>query len=122
MSYPLHPMSLYLSIIQKELPRSTALLEKLILDSQLVKKSPVLWNLNVYYHAQKSPPLDPMLSQMNPVHTITPCFIMIHLNIIILPKPIAPKQSLPSYLTKILYAYVVSSMRDICPTISFSLI
>jgi len=35
----------------------------------------------------KSPPLDPILRHMNPVHTLTPCSPKTHFNIIHLPMP-----------------------------------
>jgi hypothetical protein len=31
----------------------------------------LLWNAKAYHHAHKTPPLDSIMSQMNPVHTLT---------------------------------------------------
>jgi len=46
--------------------------EKLIV-AQLIKKYPAFFmDLKVHHHVHKSPPLDPILSQLNPVHPIDP--------------------------------------------------
>jgi hypothetical protein len=38
----------------------------------------ILWNTEIYYRVHKSPPLAPILSQINPVHATTFCFSKIN--------------------------------------------
>jgi hypothetical protein len=63
-------------------PWSRVLLEKLTVYSARKKISCLLHNPKVHYHIHKSPSPVPVLSQMNPTHTLQPYFPKIHFNIL----------------------------------------
>jgi hypothetical protein len=49
------------------------------------QKYPALWNPTIHYCVHKSPPLDHILRQLNPVHPINSCLPKAHLNVILPP-------------------------------------
>jgi hypothetical protein len=77
----------------------------------------VLWNPKFHYRVQKSPPLDPILSQINPVH-ITPAYLR---SILILSTYLRfglPSGFLPSgFPTNILYSFLSAPIRATGPAL-----
>ena len=57
--------------------------------------SRLVWNPKVHYRSHKCPPTVSISNHIDPVHTPTSYFLMIHFNIILPSTPGSPKCSLP---------------------------
>jgi hypothetical protein len=68
-------------------PWCRMLFEKLIVTQPVEKYPAFLWNPKVHHRVHKSPPLDPILNQPNPVRPIDPYLPKVHLNVILPPTP-----------------------------------
>jgi hypothetical protein len=83
------------SVTHSLTPWCRILFEKLTV-TQLVKKYPAfLWNPKVHYCVHTSLLLDPILSQLNPVHPINPYLPKVHPNVILPPTPRSSQWPLP---------------------------
>jgi hypothetical protein len=72
-----------------------------------------LWNPKVHYRVHKSPPLVPILSQIDPIHTISLKSILIVYTHLRLDLPSGHSPS--DFPINILYAFLFSHIRATCP-------
>jgi hypothetical protein len=75
----------------------------------------ILWNPKVQYRIHKSPPLVPILSRMNPIHSIPSYLSKIHFNIVHSRLGL-PSRLFPSgFPTNILYTFLFSPIHATRP-------
>jgi len=76
----------------------------------------LVWNPKVHFRAHSSPPLVPILNQINPVQTFPPYFPKINSNINLHLRLGLPSGVFPSgFPTEILYAFLVYPKRATYP-------
>jgi hypothetical protein len=86
-------------------------------DCAAIQELPsILWNPKVHYHVHKSPPLVPILSHINPIHTIPSylrSILVLFTHLLLgLPSGLVPS----GFLTYILYAFLLSHIRATFPS------
>jgi len=85
-----------------------------LLVARLVKKFPAIKGPEFYYRVHNIPPIYLMLSQLNPVRALTPYFLEIRFNIILLFTPWFLKWSLPVRFYDRNIVCITSLMRATC--------
>jgi hypothetical protein len=80
------------------------------------QKIHILCNTKVHHRVHKSPPLIPVLSQIDPVHTAPSCFSKIHFNIILLYIPGSSQWFLSFWISHQNAIGIILPIRATCST------